>query len=233
MSNISLKLKGICETYPEKDCAAPVWFVWTQWMLSDESRVFHKHTKLIIMPIKLMRHVLFEISLIVFYSWTTWILDLDHLVRTNGTWSYKDLTDLPSNTFLNSSERRAFDPNGWCHRFNTHWGNILLLDFICFHVVKSLMPILSLLPISAILWYSDTSHPLSVSHHLTLHHTHNEHSSTCFHRGNSPCHFLKWNFLFFAFGWYFYCFLYNSRMPSYTLTENNFHCCLNCLERNM
>ena len=29
--------------------------------------------------------------------------------------------------------------------FNTHWGNILLLEFFCFHRVK---PILALLPIS-------------------------------------------------------------------------------------
>ena len=29
------------------------------------------------------------------------------------------------------------------------WGNILLLDLFCFHVVKNLMPILALLPISS------------------------------------------------------------------------------------
>ena len=32
--------------------------------------------------------------------------------------------------------------------FNTHWGNILLLDFFCFYKIKPLMPILALLPIS-------------------------------------------------------------------------------------
>ena len=32
--------------------------------------------------------------------------------------------------------------------FNTHWGNILLLEFFCFYIVKPLMPILALLPIS-------------------------------------------------------------------------------------
>ena len=31
--------------------------------------------------------------------------------------------------------------------FNTHWGNILLLEFF-FHIIKPLMPILALLPIS-------------------------------------------------------------------------------------
>ena len=34
---------------------------------------------------------------------------------------------------------------------STHWGNILLLDFyFCFHIVKSLMPILAFLPISRV-----------------------------------------------------------------------------------
>ena len=32
--------------------------------------------------------------------------------------------------------------------FNTHWGNILLLEIFCFHIVKPLMSILALLPIS-------------------------------------------------------------------------------------
>ena len=32
--------------------------------------------------------------------------------------------------------------------FNTHWGNILLLEFFCFQIVKPLIPILALLPIT-------------------------------------------------------------------------------------
>ena len=32
--------------------------------------------------------------------------------------------------------------------FNTQWGNILLVDIFCFHIVKPLMPILALLSIS-------------------------------------------------------------------------------------
>ena len=46
------------------------------------------------------------------------------------------LQNIPSSTLLNSSGL-------W---LNTHWSNILLLDF-CFHMVKPLMPILPLLPI--------------------------------------------------------------------------------------
>ena len=55
--------------------------------------------------------------------------------------------DIPSSTWLESSERRAPDLNGWGCRFNIHWGNILLLDFLYFHAVQPLMPILPLLPI--------------------------------------------------------------------------------------
>ena len=62
-----------------------------------------------------------------------------------------EILDLTSNTCLCSSERRALDPNGCGPRFNTHSGNILLLDFFCFHVIKPLMP---LLPFSATLWKS-------------------------------------------------------------------------------
>ena len=36
--------------------------------------------------------------------------------------------------------------------FNTHWGNILLLDFSCFHTVKPLMSILALFPLSSSVW---------------------------------------------------------------------------------
>ena len=55
--------------------------------------------------------------------------------------------DMPSNTCLNGSDSRTLDPCGWGPRFNAQWGNILLLDFFCFYVVKPLMPMLPLLPI--------------------------------------------------------------------------------------
>ena len=29
------------------------------------------------------------------------------------------------------------DPNGWGCRFNAHWGNILLLDFLCSYIKAS------------------------------------------------------------------------------------------------
>ena len=53
--------------------------------------------------------------------------------------------DLLSSTFQVSVERSMLDLGS---EVNTHRGNILLLDFFCFHVVKPLMPILTLLPIS-------------------------------------------------------------------------------------
>ena len=61
-----------------------------------------------------------------------WNLGIDNLVKLSGTWPVIDLLDVTSNTSLNSSKRRAWDPNGWGSRFNTHWDNILLLDFLVF-----------------------------------------------------------------------------------------------------
>ena len=55
--------------------------------------------------------------------------------------------DIPSDTYLGSPERSLLDLKGWGPRFNTHWGNILLLNLFCFQIAKSLMPILPLLPI--------------------------------------------------------------------------------------
>ena len=54
-------------------------------------------------------------------------------------------TKISISTCLNSSERRALDLNGWGPRFNTHWGNILLLDFLFSHAKAS--DALDLLPI--------------------------------------------------------------------------------------
>ena len=50
--------------------------------------------------------------------------------------------DIPSNRCLHISERRSLDLSGWGPRFNTYWGNILLLEIFFFFVVKPLMPIL-------------------------------------------------------------------------------------------
>ena len=66
---------------------------------------------------------------IVFCSSTTSISDWDHLVTTNRAWPYADLRFL-SNTCLSGSESRMSDLSGRGTRFNTHWGNILLLDFL-------------------------------------------------------------------------------------------------------
>ena len=62
----------------------------------------------------------------------------------------KQFKDIPSSTCLDSSERRVLDMNGLGPRFNSHWGNILLLDF-CFHAAKVLMSILPLLSILSVL----------------------------------------------------------------------------------
>ena len=35
---------------------------------------------------------------------------------------------IPSNTFLNGSESRTSDPNGWGPRFNAYWGNFFLFS---------------------------------------------------------------------------------------------------------
>ena len=48
-----------------------------------------------------------------------------------------------------NSERRSSDQNSWGSEFNAQWGNILFAGFICFHIVKPLMPILQKLPILA------------------------------------------------------------------------------------
>ena len=56
--------------------------------------------------------------------------------------------DLHSSTCQVSIDRSMLDLGWEVQWFNTHWGNILLLDFFCFHIVKPLMPILALLPIS-------------------------------------------------------------------------------------
>ena len=55
---------------------------------------------------------------------------------------------LLSSTCQVSVERSMLDLGSEVQWFNTHWGNILLLEFFCFHIVKPLMPILPLLPIS-------------------------------------------------------------------------------------
>ena len=56
--------------------------------------------------------------------------------------------DLLSSTCQVSVERSMLDLESEVQWFNTYWGNILLLEFFCFHIVKPLMPILALLPIS-------------------------------------------------------------------------------------
>ena len=56
--------------------------------------------------------------------------------------------DLLSNTCQVSVERSMLDLEAEVQWFNTYWGNILLLEFFCFHIVKPLMPKLALLPIS-------------------------------------------------------------------------------------
>ena len=55
--------------------------------------------------------------------------------------------DLLSSTYQDSVERSMFELESEVQWFNIHWGNILLLEFFCFHIVKPLMPILALLPI--------------------------------------------------------------------------------------
>ena len=112
------------------------------------------HSGLMLCVLSYWGIILIGIFLIVFYSRTTSNLDLDHLVRTNGSWSYQDLSDVPSNTCLNNSQRTASDLSSWGPRFNTHWGNNLLLDFFCFQVIE---PVMRILPISAILWKTQTS----------------------------------------------------------------------------
>ena len=56
--------------------------------------------------------------------------------------------DLLGSTCQVSVERSMLDLESEVQWFNTHWGNILLLEFFCFHIVKPLMQILALLPIS-------------------------------------------------------------------------------------
>ena len=93
----------------------------SQWALNMGPQPFMSNTVLS----ELSRHLLLGISLNCLLFLHHLILNLDHLVRTNGEWSYKNLTDLLSNTCLNNSERRASDPNCCGTRFNANRGNIL------------------------------------------------------------------------------------------------------------
>ena len=45
----------------------------------------------------------------------------------------RQLKDIPVSTCLNTSERIELDLNGLGPRFNTHWGNILLLIISFLH----------------------------------------------------------------------------------------------------
>ena len=56
------------------------------------------------------------------------------------------ILDLWSYTCFSSSERRALDPNGWDPRYNTHCGNILLLDFL-FSCIKAFDAIIVIIAI--------------------------------------------------------------------------------------
>ena len=76
-----------------------------------------------------------QVYLNCFFSYTTPILDLDHLVRTKE-YNHIKILDLRSNTCLNNSERSVSDPNDWGPRLNADRGNVLLLDFFHFHIVK-------------------------------------------------------------------------------------------------
>ena len=60
----------------------------------------------------------------------------------------QEFKDLLSSTCQVSVERSMLNLESEIQWFNTHWGNILLLEFFVFDVVKPLMPILTLLPIS-------------------------------------------------------------------------------------
>ena len=62
---------------------------------------------------------------------TTWILDLEYLVRPIE-YDHVKIFDITSNTCLCSSERVTLDPNSWGARSNSHRGNILFLDFFVF-----------------------------------------------------------------------------------------------------
>ena len=56
--------------------------------------------------------------------------------------------DLLSSICQVSVERSMLDLESEVQWFSTHWGNILIVDIFCFHIVKPLMSILALLPIS-------------------------------------------------------------------------------------
>ena len=58
----------------------------------------------------------------------TWFLDLDDLVRVNRIGLYKE----PISKCQVSPERRVLDLESEVQAFNTHWGNILLLEFFVF-----------------------------------------------------------------------------------------------------
>ena len=57
-----------------------------------------------------------------------WVLLNDLSPKLRGCRNKRQFKDIPSNICLYSSER-TLDKNGWGPRFNTDWGNILLLDF--------------------------------------------------------------------------------------------------------
>ena len=69
--------------------------------------------------------------------------------------------DLPSSKCPVSVEMSMLDLETYSSGSIPTRGNILLLDFFCFHVVKPLMPILALLPISSSLFHIT---PTTVGH---------------------------------------------------------------------
>ena len=63
--------------------------------------------------------------------------------------------DTLSSTYLRSSERRVLILESEAHKrpvLYPHWGYHFITRIFCFHVVKHLIPILTLLPISSSLW---------------------------------------------------------------------------------
>ena len=88
------------------------------------SRVLQKHTELAIMANA--NWDILKLSLFM-HHFNLGHFNLGHLVKQIEH-TYMKFLDLPSNTCLNTSERRASDSNGWGPRFNNHWDNRLLLD---------------------------------------------------------------------------------------------------------